>query len=1256
MQMLAWGAIAVASRMLFPLGLVAVASGSGAASDSSGASSGSAAPILVQRHADLKEANNDLLSHVREWIQNKDAALAKHGQIGLWDTSKVTSMAFLFQDEAAFNDNLSAWDLARVENTTKMFSGALQFTSDLSAWDVSQVAAASHMFDGATEFTSDLSSWDVSQVEDASYFVYRAVNFTSNLALWDVSSFQNVNHMLAELPTFTSNLSTWDVARVNNMEAMLARSFEFVSDLSTWDVSGVHKLGGMFRQYIGEKSPFNSDLSAWDVSAADDFSHMFEGAVNFTSDLSTWDVSGATRSTSMFFGASKFTSDLAAWDLSQNVNMSCMFYGASSFSTDFSTWQVPLGSDIVSMFTGSQVLDNFTSMLPCWYIGATCPPLISYPRGPNARKAVKHSFVAMTVDPTEMSATMTYRVGTVYRIEPLDIEVVGNSTFMYSLIDAPNGFYVNPTTGSTIATFDNNDVTVGHSTNGRLFEAPLKVTLQMIADEDNFRVEIETYIMHVEVRNEFKLVFGNRWRNELFLSQYLVVEPDVATVVMVDTPFRIACRHIDPTRSLISGGRFEDITYAFRVLDTKTGEPRGDDLDRIAIKSHGEILGQFSRNEIGTFTIIITAIDGIGGLFYAETILLDVRQLDVRFAAFGPNNKGCSNNGVPVDDSGDLFDGKFTSCDCTAVARYVGENCETFCGGPKDKDPDTGECAEDKDYFSGMARSQILGVTFGNIGFFLLLAVGVVQYRRYCQRRSILLPIHFDDFNQKMLKSGNIEESQLCNDRKPRELKRSNVVLLREIGGGAFGTVWMAMLDESSTTGRPAYQVAVKTVADAGTAAAAATDDLMTEATVMAQVEGHRNLVSIIGVVTVGDPVMLILTYCDHSSMLSYLKTRAAEDRTVPSVHKIDFAAQTARGMEHLSERHFIHRDLATRNVLMTSGKSISNLVCKVADFGLSRAGSRSARGGSRRSSEGYYYKSREGGAFPVRWTAPEAMERLKFTQASDVWSFGIVLIEIIQDGTRPFPTIKSNQGVVRYSLSGEIHPIPLECKANPPMQGLYDMACKCFAQPESARPDFSALAVSIEVGFKTVVEDDSSVPTRAETGMSAVLHQYEYSRSVRQGLVNTRCPHPSPNEVASNSVDQTACSHADVTRRKSLPAESCALDSQAISTPASLERFVSSTTTTAAFLDQAARRQSTTISRQTPIRDSASTDTLDFDNVSQPERTFASSTAGSLAQGVRKQSRIAGDTSFLAATKAHDGAKESTTVLLQVAHQYFHV
>jgi serine/threonine protein kinase len=262
--------------------------------------------------------------------------------------------------------------------------------------------------------------------------------------------------------------------------------------------------------------------------------------------------------------------------------------------------------------------------------------------------------------------------------------------------------------------------------------------------------------------------------------------------------------------------------------------------------------------------------------------------------------------------------------------------------------------------------------------------------------------------------------------------------------------VWKAVLDESATTGNPEYQVAAKTVRK--DASLEARDDLLTEAAVMAQLVGHTNLVSIVGVVTSGSPLILLLSYCDHGSLSSYLKKRVANGIAVSVAHKLDFATQTANGMAHLAEKRFVHRDLAARNILLASGQSASNLVCKVADFGLSRR----ARSNNLLENEDYYRSQK--GVFSVRWTAPEAMESLVFNQASDVWSFGVVLMELVQDGDKPYHDLRRNCDVMALTMSGKRHPQPQSGCSD----SLYGIMTRCWDAVGENRPTFFDLVLEL--------------------------------------------------------------------------------------------------------------------------------------------------------------------------------------------------
>lgn len=217
----------------------------------------------------------------------------------------------------------------------------------------------------------------------------------------------------------------------------------------------------------------------------------------------------------------------------------------------------------------------------------------------------------------------------------------------------------------------------------------------------------------------------------------------------------------------------------------------------------------------------------------------------------------------------------------------------------------------------------------------------------------------------------------------------------------------------------------------------------------MAQVSGHRNLVALVGVVTSGAPLLLLLSFCEKGSLLSYLKSIAVDSNAEPltELARLTMAHGITEGMQHLVEHHFVHRDLAARNVLVDALG-----VCKVADFGLSRLTAVGSGSGTDGNEQSEYYRS-QSGTFPIRWTSPEAFQEMKFTTASDVWSFAIVVIEIYTDGAKPYPGMK-NAEVINSVSGGYRTPKPPLCSAK-----LYKILLDCWSEDPSDRPRFDALA-----------------------------------------------------------------------------------------------------------------------------------------------------------------------------------------------------
>ncbi|KAM4043239.1 tyrosine-protein kinase FRK isoform 2-T2 [Anomaloglossus baeobatrachus] len=178
------------------------------------------------------------------------------------------------------------------------------------------------------------------------------------------------------------------------------------------------------------------------------------------------------------------------------------------------------------------------------------------------------------------------------------------------------------------------------------------------------------------------------------------------------------------------------------------------------------------------------------------------------------------------------------------------------------------------------------------------------------------------------------------------------------------------------------------------------------------------------------------------------IKTLKTDDSgaTIKAPQQVDIGAQVASGMAYLETQNFIHRDLAARNVLVGE-----NSVYKVADFGLARV-----------FEDDNVYQATNDTKLPLKWTAPEAIRKNKFTVKSDVWAFGILLYEIATYGKMPYPGMNGRQAVEKLE-QGYRMPKPFNCP-----QDLYNIMLECWnANPEN-RPTFETLQWRLEDYFET--------------------------------------------------------------------------------------------------------------------------------------------------------------------------------------------
>lgn len=257
------------------------------------------------------------------------------------------------------------------------------------------------------------------------------------------------------------------------------------------------------------------------------------------------------------------------------------------------------------------------------------------------------------------------------------------------------------------------------------------------------------------------------------------------------------------------------------------------------------------------------------------------------------------------------------------------------------------------------------------------------------------------------------------------EIHPSHITKQKVIGAGEFGEVYRGIL---KAPGRKEVAVAIKTLKPGYTEKQR--QDFLSEASIMGQFS-HQNIIRLEGVVTKFKHAMIVTEYMENGALDRYLRDHDGE---FSSFQLVGMLRGIAAGMKYLSDMSYVHRDLAARNILVNN-----NLECKVSDFGLSRV--------LEDDPEGTYTTS--GGKIPIRWTAPEAIAYRKFTSASDVWSFGIVMWEVMAFGERPYWDM-SNHEVMKAINEAFRLPAPMDCPS-----AVYQLMLQCWLQDRSKRPRF---------------------------------------------------------------------------------------------------------------------------------------------------------------------------------------------------------
>ncbi|KAJ8269613.1 hypothetical protein COCON_G00122200 [Conger conger] len=257
------------------------------------------------------------------------------------------------------------------------------------------------------------------------------------------------------------------------------------------------------------------------------------------------------------------------------------------------------------------------------------------------------------------------------------------------------------------------------------------------------------------------------------------------------------------------------------------------------------------------------------------------------------------------------------------------------------------------------------------------------------------------------------------------EINPSELSIMKELGSGQFGVVRLGKW-------RALCKVAIKIINQGSMSE----EDFIEEAKVMTRL-CHPKLVQLYGVCMMQSPICIVVEFMENGSLLNFLRQRTG---TLSQEWLLAMCQDTCEGMEYLELNSFIHRDLAARNCLVSDKN-----VVKVCDFGMTRYVLDNQ------------YTSSTGSKFPVKWSPPEVLHFNKYSNKSDVWSFGVLMWEVFTEGRTPFEN-KSNPEVVEEITLGNRLYRPYKAS-----HAVYQLMYKCWHEKPQGRPGFSDLLENIK-------------------------------------------------------------------------------------------------------------------------------------------------------------------------------------------------
>lgn len=297
------------------------------------------------------------------------------------------------------------------------------------------------------------------------------------------------------------------------------------------------------------------------------------------------------------------------------------------------------------------------------------------------------------------------------------------------------------------------------------------------------------------------------------------------------------------------------------------------------------------------------------------------------------------------------------------------------------------------------------------------------------------------------------------------EIDIKDIKLIKRVGAGSFGAVYMGSWRNSAVAIKKLFMQDLSDVQ---------LSDFRREVSILMRLRPHRNVTQFLGVCSIQPNLCLVTEWLPLGDLKGQLKKKQISMKT-----KLNMMRDVAAGMAHLHAEEILHCDLAARNLLCTQDYSV-----KVTDFGLSKTGTQ--------------YTSASGFG-PIKWMSPEALDPKKrlFTTKNDVWSFGVLIWEILHDAEEPYGNISPAEvgvGIMNQTLSLDIPTWGVE--------GLPNIIRDCMHYDMNQRPTFNDLFTRLDTIIEQVNEGHISIHERpGYRGEVTMTSPREMAKSTGSGL-----------------------------------------------------------------------------------------------------------------------------------------------------------